>query len=144
MLKTSVVLALAIALTSASGAPLMAAGQNTGVLGGKATDKAKQPYSDYTIRLRNTNSPAIITTVPLNQQGAFSLTGLSLGQSYLVELFKTKDNHVVCTEGPFTLSTAMMTKTDVNVDCGKNPTAWLIAAGAGAAVIAATTQSTSK
>jgi hypothetical protein len=123
-------------------APLMAASQQTGVLGGKATDKAKAPYSNYSVRLRNVKSPAIIKSVPLDAQGTFSLTSLPLAENYLVELFSTKDNKVVCTEGPFNLSASMMTKTDINIDCGKNPTAWLIAAGAGAAVIAATTQST--
>lgn len=140
-MKKTLVVALALALTSTSVTPLVAAAQETGVLAGKATDKAKQPYSDYTIRLRNTNSPSIIKTIQLDAQGTFTFDSLALAQSYLVELFSVKDNKVVCTEGPFPLTNALMTKTDVNIDCGKNPTAWILAAGAGAAIIAAATAS---
>jgi len=140
-IKKLLVLALAVALTGTSVAPITAAAQDTGVLAGKATDKAKAPYSDYTLRLRNTESPTIIKTVQLDAQGTFSFDALPLTQSYLIELYNVKSNKVVCTEGAFTLNNTMMTKTDINVDCGKNPTAWLLAAGAGAAIIAATTQS---
>jgi hypothetical protein len=140
-MKRAVVFGLALALSSTSISPIVAAAQDTGVLAGKATDKAKQPYSDYTIRLRNTNSPSILKTVPLTAQGTFSFDALPLAQSYLIELYSVKSSKVVCTEGAFTLNNAMMTKTDINVDCGKNPTAWLLAAGAGAAIIAAATQS---
>jgi hypothetical protein len=43
----------------------------------------------------------------------------------------------VCTEGPYTLSSNVISKTDVNISCGGNPAAWwLLAAGAAAAAIA--------
>jgi hypothetical protein len=143
-IRRTLVFALALALTSTSISPaLLSAAQENGVLSGKATDKAKAPYDKYSVRLRNTNSPSIIKTIPLDAQGTFSFDGLALAQSYLVELFDAKSNHVVCTEGPFALSNAIMTKTDVNIDCGKNPTAWILAAGAGAAIIAAATASNS-
>jgi hypothetical protein len=140
-IKRTVVFALALALSTTSISPVVAAAQDTGVLAGKATDKAKQPYSDYTIRLRNTNSPSILKTIPLDAQGTFTFDGLQLTQSYLIELYSVKNNKVVCTEGAFTLDNAAMTKTDINIDCGKNPTAWILAAGAGAAIIAAATAS---
>ena len=140
-MKKTVGLLLALAFSSSPVLPVIAAAQDTGVLAGKATDKAKQPYSDYTLRIRNTSSPSIIKTVPLDAKGTFSFEALPLSQSYLIELYNVKNNTIICTEGAFTLNNTMMTKTDINVDCGKSPTAWLLAAGAGAAIIAATTQS---
>jgi hypothetical protein len=59
---------------------MVSAAQANGALGGKATDKAKQPYSDYTVRVRGVNSVTVIQSVPLNAQGQFSFTGLQLGQ----------------------------------------------------------------
>ena len=141
--------AVAFALTMAlAGSPMLSAmasaAQANGALGGQATDKAKQPYSDYNVRVRGVNSVTIIQTVPLNAQGQFSFTGLQLGQAYLVELFSVKESKTICTEGPFPLNTALAAKNDINIDCGKKPVAWLLAAGAGAAILAAATQSSTQ
>lgn len=141
-IKGTVAFALTLALASSSMSSVMLrAAQENGALAGKATDKAKQPYSDYVVRVRNVNNPAVIQTVPLTATGTFSFAGLALTQNYLVDLVNTKQNKVVCTEGPYALGSSMMAKNDINIDCGRNPTAFLLAAGAGAAIIAAATQS---
>jgi hypothetical protein len=141
-IKGTVAFALTLALASSSmSSVLLRAAQENGALAGKATDKAKQPYSDYVVRVRNVNNPAVIQTVPLTATGTFSFAGLALTQNYLVDLVNTKQNKVVCTEGPYALGSSMMAKNDINIDCGRNPTAFLLAAGAGAAIIAAATQS---
>jgi hypothetical protein len=121
--------------------------QSAGIISGKATDEAKQPYSDYAVQLRDAASGAVVGTQPLNAQGQFSFSGVELSRRFLVELLNTRENRVVCTEGPYMLSTpAMPSKTDVNIDCGGPPAAlWLLAAGAGAAAaIAVATRSVSQ
>lgn len=143
-IRRTVALALALVLAAGSTASLQAQAPQPGVLGGTGSDKAKQPYSDYSIRLRAADSRSVLRTTTMDSQGQFSFTGLALSQRYLVELFSMKDNKIVCTEGPFVLTAELASKTDVNIDCGRNPTAWLIAAGAGAALLAATTQSSSQ
>ena len=117
------------------GATPMMAQQSAGVLGGKATDEARKPYTDYSVQLRNPVNGQIVATQPLTAQGQFTFNDVALNQKMLVELINLKQNKVVCTEGPFALSAPAQTnKTDVNIDCGKPPTAaWLLAAGAGAA-----------
>lgn len=141
-------LALALALGLAGGTlpiVLSAAPQDNGVIAGKATDEAKKPYSDYTVRLRDVVTGQIATTVPLNAQGRFSFSAVALSTRYLVELFSTKQNKVVCTEGPYTLTTNAVSKTDVNINCGTNPAAWwLAAAGGAAALIAVAVRSASR
>ena len=137
-------MAVALTLALASGAMssvLVHAAQENGALAGKATDKAKQPYSDYVVRVRNVNNPAVVQSAPLTATGTFSFTGLALTQTYLVDLVNVKQNKVVCTEGPYALGSVLMAKNDINIDCGRNPTAFLLAAGAGAAILAAATQS---
>jgi hypothetical protein len=129
-LATTLAVFMAIGMT-----PAMAQ-QASGVLGGKATDEAKQPYSDYNVQLRDVSSGQVVGTSPLNAQGQFTFNNLQLSKKFLVEL--TKQNHVVCTEGPFALGGSMTSKTDVNIDCGKAPAAlWLLAAGAGTAAAVA-------
>jgi len=136
---------LAATLLTAPVSSVVSAAQQNGMLGGKATDKAEKPYDHYNVRARVAQTAAVAESVPLDAQGKFSIASLPLGQSYLIELFDTKNNKVVCTEGPFGLSTTVTSKTDINIDCGrKHPTSWLLAAGAGAALIAAATQSSSQ
>jgi hypothetical protein len=75
----------------------------------------------------------IATTQVLDAQGNFSMTGLTLGQNYLVELIDTTDNNdVVCTEGPYNLSQEVTSHSGINIDCGGAPAAlWIIAGAAG-------------
>jgi hypothetical protein len=127
--------ALITALFLAVGAAPMMAQPGAGVLGGKATDEARKPYTDYSVQLRNPVTGQVVATQPLTAQGQFTFNDVALDQKTLVELVNVKQNKVVCTEGPFTLSAPALTiKTDVNIDCGKHPTStWLLAAAAGAA-----------
>jgi hypothetical protein len=113
------------------GAPVLLAQQ--GAISGKATDEAHKPYPDYSVRLREPQSGQIFGTQPLDQQGRFAFSALTLGQSYIVELIDTtKNNRVVCTEGPFGLSQQQANRSDVNIDCGAPPAAlWILAAAAG-------------
>ena len=119
-----------------------------GVLGGRATAEADQPYAEnWRVQLRDPATGAIIgTATPLDAQGRFSFTSLETNRRYLIELFSVKENKVVCTEGPFSLSGTRISMTDIDIDCGKKPLAlWLLAAGAGtAAVIAIATRSASQ
>ena len=134
MITRRVVAGVTALFLAVSAAPLMAQ-QTAGVLGGKATDEAKKPYTDYSVQLRNPVTGQVVANQPLTAQGMFTFNDVALNQKMLVELVNQKQNKVVCTEGPFTLSTpGQPNKTDVNIDCGKPPTAaWLLAAGAGAA-----------
>jgi hypothetical protein len=141
------VLAAATAFFMAVGAAPMMAQQTAGVLGGKATDEARQPYTDFSVQLRNPSTGQVVATQPLTEKGLFSFANVELNQRMLVELVNLKQNKIVCTEGPFVLSAPALTnKTDVNIDCGKPPAAlWLLAAGAGAAAaIAIGTRSASQ
>jgi hypothetical protein len=129
---------LAVALVgSLALGPVHAAGQGSGpgLLSGTAKHKAKQPYTDYTVRARDVAHGTIAATIVLDTAASFSLPNLALA-NYLVELVD-KGGKVVCTEGPFNLTQAAAQKTNVNIDCGVPPAAWLLVAGAAAAGITA-------
>ncbi len=141
------VLAAATAFFMAVGAAPMMAQQTAGVLGGKATDEAKQPYRDFSVQLRNPSTGQVVATQPLTEKGLFSFSNVELNQKMLVELVNLKQKKIVCTEGPFVLSApAQMNKSDVNIECGRQPASqWLLLAGAGAAAaVAIGTRSASK
>jgi hypothetical protein len=98
----------------------MQADQNSGSLGGKASEEARRPYSNYSVRARLASGGSG-NTVPLGPDGRFAITGLSFPGDYLVELINNADGNVVCTEGPFKNA-----KGNINIDCGKAPAAmWL-------------------
>lgn len=140
-------LAIAFAVTLAiSPAWAQQAQPASGTLGGKATDEARTPYTDYAVQVRDVATGQVVHTQPLNQQGQFNFTGVTLAKPYLVELFHQKERRVICTEGPYTLTSTMPTKADVNISCGKAPAAlWLLLAGAGAAAaVAVATRSVSR
>jgi hypothetical protein len=144
MIRRAVAASLAAVLV-AGVVPAMAQ-QATGAISGKATDEAKKPYADYTVQLRDAVSGQIVSTTPLDAQGAFSFADLPLSRRLLVELYNVKDKKVVCTEGPYPLVESAASRTGVNIDCGAAPAAlWLLAAGAGtAAAVAVATQSASQ
>ncbi len=123
-----------------------AAQQTTGSISGKASDEARQPFSDYAVQLRDASTGQIASTVPLDTKGLFTFADVELQRQFLVELYNTKENKLICTEGPYVLATQLPNKTDVNIDCGRAPAAlWLLAAGAGtAAAIAIATTSASQ
>jgi hypothetical protein len=130
--------ALAVALVgSLALGPLHAAGQSSapGLISGTAKHKAKNPYRDYTVRSRDVANGTIAATSVLDGSANFSLPNLAL-TNYLVELVD-KNGKVICTEGPYNLTQAAAQKTDVNIDCGVPPAAWLLVAGAAAAGVTA-------
>lgn len=129
------VLAAILALVTGVAVSPATAQQVAGVLGGKATDEARVPYSDYAVQLRDTADGQVVASQPLNAQGLFSFSNVQMDRRLLVELVNLKQKKVVCTEGPYLLSSpSLPSKTDVNIDCGMPPAAaWLLIAGAGAA-----------
>lgn len=114
-----------------------AAGQQgtTGLLAGTAKDEAKKPYTEYTVRARDVRQGTVAATVALDQQARFSL-GTLTPLAYLVELVD-KNGKVVCTEGPYTLTTSAPQKTDISIRCGVPPVAWLLLGAAAAAGVTA-------
>ena len=142
-MATRRILAAGLAGLMAFGMSPALAQQANGVLAGRATDEAKQPYSDYAVQLRDAATGQVISMSPLSQQGQFSFRTVPLSRKFLIEL--AKDNKVVCTEGPYGLEAATPSKTDVNIECAKAPAAlWLLTAAAGTvAAVAVTRRSTS-
>ena len=128
-------LAVALIGSLALGPVHLAAQGGPGLLGGTAKHKAKQPYTDFTVRARDVSQGTIAGTIVLDTAANFSLPSLALA-NYLVELVDKKGK-VVCTEGPFNLTQAAAQKTNINIDCGVPPTAWLLVAGAAAAGVTA-------
>jgi hypothetical protein len=120
------VVAAALATTLAFGYVPAIAQQTNGVIGGTATDEADEPYADYLIQLRDVTTGQIVTTVPLNAQGLFTFENVGLGRRLLVELLHVKRNSIICSEGPYVLTASTLSKTDVNIDCGKTPAALLL------------------
>ena len=111
--------------------------QGNGIISGKATDEAKKPYTDYKVQLRDVATSQIVATTTLDPQARFAFNNLVLAKKYVVELSNVPQNKIVCTEGPYALSSTLISKTDVNINCGGNPAAWwLLAAGGAAAAIA--------
>ena len=145
-MATRRILAAALAGFVAFGISPVFAQQAAGVLSGRATAEAKQPYSAYAVQLRDLTTGQVIEMVPLTPQGQFEFKTVPLAKKVLIEL--AKDKKVVCTEGPYGLDAAASSKTDVNIECNnlKSPqNLWLIAAAAGtAAAVAVTTRSTSE
>ena len=134
-MKNERFVAIALAFTLAGSAvPTSLLAQQSTSLAGTAKDEAKKPYTNYTVRARDVKAGSVAASTPLDAQGAFGLTGLST-LKYVVELVN-KDGKVVCTEGPFDLSTQAI-KSDVIIDCGKIPAAWWLVGAAAAAGVTA-------
>jgi hypothetical protein len=124
-------LAVGLAAGSLSG-PV--SGQENGIIGGTATAEAKKPYTNYSVQLRDAATAQVVKTGSLDPQGLFSFTGVGLTRRLIVELVDTRQGRVVCTEGPYVLTTAASARNDVKINCGATPAAWwLLLAGAGAA-----------
>ena len=128
-------LVLAIVGSLALG-PVHAAGQSSGpgLISGTAKHKAKQPFSDFTVRTRDVATGTIASTTVLDSSANFSAPNLALA-NYLVELVD-KHGKVVCTEGPYNL-TQQFSKDSVNISCNKVPAAWWLIGAAAAAGITA-------
>ncbi len=128
-------LTVVIVLTLAS--PLALAQQAPGQLAGTAKNEAKQPFSDYVVRARAVATATIAATAPLDGEAKFVLPNLAVDK-YLVELVK-KDK-VVCTEGPFALTTTNPAKNNISISCGVPALAWLLPAAAAAGIAVAVTR----
>jgi hypothetical protein len=130
-------IALAAAMTFAVSLPGLPAGragaQATGTISGTAKKEAKRPYPDYSVRARDVEQGLVAATLPLDESGNFALAGIATA-TYLVELLDAKGK-VVCTEGPFDLSTEPFRR-NVNIECGKPAAWWLLAAAAAAGITA--------
>lgn len=108
--------------------------QQQGQISGTAKDQAKEPYPDYSVRVRNVINGQIGGSSPLDNMGAFTIPNLPTA-NYVVELLN-RNGKVVCTEGPFDLAKQLI-KDGVIVDCNKFPAAfWLLGAGAAAGITA--------
>jgi len=138
-LKAGVALAMAGSLMLG---PLHAAGQSKGYLSGDARAEAKQPYSDFSVRARNTATGAIESTAILDSQGNFMLDGLSNGK-LSVELTKVGQNKVLCSAGPFDIkpgaasADAAFGQSNISISCNRPIAAWLLLAAAAAAGVTA-------
>jgi hypothetical protein len=138
-MKRSIALTLVAALTVGTLPAVVGAAaqsQGNGVISGKANDEVKKP-SDFAVQLRDVGTGQVVATSTLDSQVRFSFKDLGLSQRYLVELVRVSNNKIVCTEGPYALTTTNIAKTDVNINCGANPAAWwLLGAGGAATAIA--------
>jgi len=131
---TAVSLAIVMAL---SAVPLAFAQQPAaGQLAGTAKDEAKKPYTDYLVRARSVVNGQVAATSPLDTDAKFVLPKLDMNR-FLVELVLVKNNKVVCTEGPFTLTTGKPVKDDVKISCGVPAALWLLPAAAAAGITTA-------
>ena len=129
-------LSLAAALVFGAMPSRSMAQTQTTVLRGTAKDEAKQPYTDFTVQARELERGQMSNSVPLDQDGNFSLKGLPV-QRYMIELIDSQ-GRVSCTEGPFEVTTNVAA-IDVVLNCGHVPVGVLIlgAAAAGGAVAGA-------
>ncbi len=134
-----------LAATLALGvSPIVLARQGT--ISGRATSEARRPYTDYNVQLVDTSTKQLTGTVPLDDKGQFAFTGVPGDKQYLVQLFNLKENKIVCTEGPYALiSPNALSKTDINIACGRPAALWILAlAGGIAATAGVVTQSGSQ
>ncbi|HXT69806.1 MAG TPA: hypothetical protein VN700_08620 [Vicinamibacterales bacterium] len=145
-MTTRRVIAVALAAAVSVATSPVYAQQAPGTLAGKATDEARQPYTDYAVQVRDVATGQVLQTQQLSLQGLFSFSKMAQARPYLIELYHQKERRVICTEGPYTLTEKAPSKLDVNINCGKMPAAfWLLLAGAGAAAaVAVGTRSNSR
>jgi hypothetical protein len=127
--------ALLTVILAAGVAPVVFAQQ--GVISGRATSEARKPYANYTVQLVDVSNRQVTGTVPLDPQGQFAFSGIQVDKQYLVQLFSLRENKIVCTEGPYPLiAPDQLSKTDVNIKCGKPVAPIILGAVAAAAATA--------
>jgi hypothetical protein len=138
MITRRILAAVAAAALVAATLPAPLVGQDgPGLIGGNAKKEAKKPYENYQVRARSIAAGQIVATTHLDAAEAdFALRGLTPDR-YMVELVNLRNGKVVCTEGPFELTSADPNRTGVVIDCQKVPVAWLLLGAAGAAGITA-------
>lgn len=133
-IKNARFVAMGLALSLVSTAPTALLAQQSTTLAGTAKDQVKGNTANFTVRARDVLAGTIAGTTKLDAQANFTLDGLSNG-NYVIELLNN-GGRVVCTEGPFNMSEQPI-KTDVIINCDKNPTGWLLLAAAAAAGVTA-------
>jgi hypothetical protein len=119
--------------------------QQPGALAGRSRSYRDQ-NAVYEVRIQNVETNQVVGAMTLAQDRRFSFTGLALPGTFLVVLYDVARDRVVCTEGPYELtsdSLAAAQKTDIVISCGTPAAAlWLAAlAGATTGVWAATNHS---
>jgi hypothetical protein len=131
------VLASALMVTMVAATMPAHLGAQSASINGTAKNEVKMPYADYTIRVRNVMTGAIVSTVVLDGMANWAFQGLSPAD-YVVELVKTSNmDKVICSEGPFDLVKQQLTKSNVNINCNNHEAAWWLLGGAAAAGITA-------
>ena len=118
--KRCAALALSVGLVASSipGPALVSAQeppQEPGSISGHARREVKRNETQHTVRARGIDGVAGVT-VSLDAQANFSVPGLT-AQPYVLELL-SPSGKVLCTEH-VTLTTALPTKTGVEIECGK-------------------------
>ena len=113
----------------------------TGTLAGHSRYRDRDQR--YEVRVQDTATGQIVKSAILDQSGDFSLAQMSLPGRFLIIVWDTERDRVVCTEGPYSLtadSPSTAAKLDIDVSCGKAPAAlWLLALGGTTATVAALT-----
>jgi hypothetical protein len=126
------------AILAAGAAPVVFAQQ--GMISGRATSEARKPFTNYTVQLVDVSNKQVSGSAPLDTKGLFVFTNVQVDKQYLVQLFSLRENKIVCTEGPYPLiAPDQVSKTNVNIKCGKPAAAWLLTAVAAASATAAIT-----
>jgi hypothetical protein len=134
MMRHIVAVALAAAVAAV---PILAQQAPPSVtMSGDAHKEAKKPYTDYTTRARNVQTGEIAgsATNAADNKASFTITGLAPA-NYLIELLD-KNGKVVCTEGPYDMTTQFV-RNDIDISCNKVPAAWWLLGIAAAAGITA-------
>ena len=126
------------AILAAGASPVVFAQQ--GIVSGRVTSEARKPYTNYTVQLVDVANKQVSGSTPLDTEGVFVFTNVQIDKQYLVQLFSLRENKIVCTEGPYPLMAPdHVSKTDVEIKCGKPAAAWLLTAVAAASATAAIT-----
>jgi hypothetical protein len=111
-----------------------------GVIGGDAKSEAKKPYENYAVWVVDLDKAGVVARVALNDKAEFFLSALAVPGNYLLQLvdIKNNKNDVVCTEGPFKLTTQLADIRKVEIKCHRVPAGfWLLSVAAAAGVVGA-------
>jgi hypothetical protein len=122
--------ALAAAVAAGSATAFAQQTAATGVISGTAVKEAQPPYEEYRVQLRSVATGTVVGTQPLSPTGTFTIPNVPLTTPHIVELVNIASNTIVCTEGPFTLTSNQMNRVGVRIECGSSAT-WLLLAAAG-------------
>lgn len=130
MIRRIVAGVLAAAMAASGAAVYAQQAAATGLITGTAVKEAKPPYEEYRVQLRSVTTGTVVSTQPLSPSGTFNIPNVALAQPHVVELVNIASNSIVCTEGPFTVTSSQPTRAGVQISCGRSAT-WLLLAAAG-------------